>query len=87
MIIVTMNRKSRGGKSIGSGFSSKEFEVEMPDIIDVNAGRIIDGEEKIEQTAKRILDYTIDVASGIKESSAVRNLQTDFIPWRRGRGK
>ena len=56
----------------------------MPDIIDINAGTIIEGKESIEQAAKRILDYVIDVASGTKESASSRNCQTDFIPWRRG---
>lgn len=56
----------------------------MPDIIDINAGTIIDGSESIEQTGVRILDYVIDVASGVKEPGAVRNDQTDFIPWKRG---
>ena len=56
----------------------------MPDIIDINAGTIIDGEENIIQTAERILNYAIEVASGIKEPASIRNGQVDFIPWRRG---
>ena len=36
----------------------------MPDIIDVNTGTVIDGEETIEQAGERILDYVIRVASG-----------------------
>lgn len=56
----------------------------MPDIMDINAGTIIDGIESIEETAERILDYVIDTASGIKEPAAVRNDQADFIPWKRG---
>ena len=55
----------------------------MPDIIDVNTGTVIDGEETIEQAGERILDYVIKVASG-EEVSAVRHDQTDFIPWKRG---
>ncbi|WBA42445.1 UxaA family hydrolase [Hymenobacter canadensis] len=55
----------------------------MPDIIDVNTGTVIDGEETIEQAAERILDYVIRVASG-EEVAAVRHGQTDFIPWKRG---
>lgn len=55
----------------------------MPDIIDVNTGTVIDGEETIEQAGKRILDYIIQVASG-EEVAAVRHGQTDFIPWKRG---
>lgn len=56
----------------------------MPDIIDVNAGTIIEGEETIEQCGARILDYIIEVASGEKTVHAVRHGQDDFIPWKRG---
>ncbi|WP_310393816.1 altronate dehydratase family protein [Hymenobacter sp.] len=55
----------------------------MPDIIDLNTGTVIDGEETIEQAGERILDYVIQVASGA-EVAAVRHGQTDFIPWKRG---
>ncbi|MFI5156571.1 MAG: UxaA family hydrolase [Chitinophagales bacterium] len=56
----------------------------MPDIIDVNAGTIIEGTETIEQCGSRILDYVIKVASGESSVSAVRHGQDDFIPWKRG---
>lgn len=56
----------------------------MPDIIDVNTGTIIDGEETIEEAGKRILDYVISVASGETKIAAVRNGQDDFIIWKRG---
>jgi len=56
----------------------------MPDIIDLNAGTIIDGEETIETCGARILDYVVAVASGDKTVSAVRHGQDDFIPWKRG---
>ena len=56
----------------------------MNDIIDINTGSIIEGEETIEQAGERILDYVIKVASGETEVSAVRHLQNDFIPWKRG---
>jgi altronate hydrolase len=56
----------------------------MPDIIDLNAGTIIDGEESIQQCGERILDYVIQVASGDQTVSAVRHGQDDFIPWKRG---
>jgi altronate hydrolase len=56
----------------------------MRDIIDINTGTIIEGEETIEQAGERILDYVIRVASGEIEVSAVRHGQDDFIPWKRG---
>ena len=32
----------------------------------------------------RILDYVIGVASGETQVAAVRHVQDDFIPWKRG---
>jgi altronate hydrolase len=56
----------------------------MNDIIDINTGTIIEGEETIEQAGSRILEYVIGVASGEIQVSAVRHQQDDFIPWKRG---
>lgn len=56
----------------------------MPDIIDFNTGTIIEGEETIEESGERLLEYVIAVASGEIEVAAVRHGQDDFIPWKRG---
>jgi altronate hydrolase len=56
----------------------------MPDIIDINTGTIIDGEETIQQAGERMLAQIISVASGQTEVAAVRHGQDDFIPWKRG---
>jgi len=56
----------------------------MSDIIDINTGTIVEGDETIEQVGERILDYVIQVASGEIQVSAVRHGQDDFIPWKRG---
>lgn len=56
----------------------------MPDIIDIDCGSIINGLETIEESAHRILDYVISVASGEKQPKAVELGQDDFIPWKRG---
>jgi altronate hydrolase len=56
----------------------------MPDIIDINCGTIIEGEETIPQAGARILEYVIQVASGEVEPKAVQLGQDDFIPWKRG---
>lgn len=56
----------------------------MNDIIDINTGAIVEGDETIEQAGERILDYVVKVASGEIEVSAVRHGQDDFIPWKRG---
>jgi altronate hydrolase len=55
----------------------------MPDIIDVNCGTIIEGEETIQQAGERILEYVIKVASGEEIPKAVQLSQDDFIPWKR----
>ncbi|WP_311947052.1 UxaA family hydrolase [Mucilaginibacter terrae] len=56
----------------------------MPDIIDIDCGPIISGEETIQQTAHRILNYVIEVAGGNIKPKAVLLGQDDFIPWKRG---
>jgi altronate hydrolase len=56
----------------------------MNDIIDINTGTIIEGEETIEQAGERILDHVIKVASGELQAKSVANGQDDFIPWKRG---
>ncbi|GAA4092766.1 altronate dehydratase family protein [Mucilaginibacter panaciglaebae] len=56
----------------------------MPDIIDINCGTIVEGTETIEQTGERILNYVIDVASGVVQPKSVQLGQDDFIPWKRG---
>ena len=63
--------------------NTKTF-TRMSDILDINCGTIIEGKETIEQVAERILDYVIDVASGLVQPKAVIMGQDDFIPWRRG---
>jgi altronate hydrolase len=56
----------------------------MQDIMDINTGTIIEGEETIEEAGERILDYVIEVASGNIQVAAVKHGQDDFIPWKRG---
>jgi len=56
----------------------------MGDIIDIDTGSIIEGNETIEKAGERIFDYIIEVASGNIEVASVRNGQNDFIPWKRG---
>jgi altronate hydrolase len=56
----------------------------MIDIMDINTGGIIEGDETIEQVGARILDYVIKAASGEITVAAVRHGQDDFIPWKRG---
>lgn len=56
----------------------------MNDIIDINCGTIIEGEESIQEAAHRVLELVISIASGEKTAKAVVLGQDDFIPWRRG---
>ena len=64
--------------------SNTKLYERMKDIIDINTGTIIEGEETIEQAGERILDYVIKVASGEIVAKSVKNGQDDFIPWKRG---
>lgn len=56
----------------------------MSDIIDINAGSIITGEDTIESKGEEILEYIIRTASGEYTPKAVALGQDDFIPWKRG---
>ncbi|MEL7530391.1 MAG: altronate dehydratase family protein [Bacteroidota bacterium] len=56
----------------------------MPDIIDINTGTIITGEDDLASKGGEILDYIIEVASGRAVPKAVALGQDDFIPWKRG---
>ncbi len=57
--------------------------MRMPDIIDIDAGTIISGEDTIESKGEELLNYLIEVASGEATPHAVRLRQDDFIPWKR----
>jgi altronate hydrolase len=56
----------------------------MKDIIDINAGTVISGEDSIESMGEKILEYLIATASGELVAKAVIKGQNDFIPWKRG---
>lgn len=56
----------------------------MNEIIDIDTGTIINGEETIEEAGSRILNFILEVASGRQPVKAVVNGQDDFIPWKRG---
>jgi altronate hydrolase len=56
----------------------------MKDIIDFDAGSMINGDESISSLGEKLLDYIIEVASGSQITAAVRLGQDDFIPWKRG---
>lgn len=64
--------------------SNTKLYQRMNDIIDFNAGTIIEGEDTVESSGAALLDYIIEVASGRAVPHAVRLGQDDFIPWKRG---
>ena len=56
----------------------------MSDIIDFDAGAIVEGKQTISETGENILDYIVRVASGSEHTKAEQKAQEDFIPWKRG---
>ncbi len=64
--------------------SNSELAAKMSDIIDIDTGGIIKGNQSIEEMADEMLEFIIKVASGeVKTKAAILN-QNDFIPWKRG---
>ncbi len=56
----------------------------MADVIDINAGTIISGEDSIETKGEELLELMIAVANGEQWTNAEKLGQDDFIPWKRG---
>jgi altronate hydrolase len=64
--------------------SNTQLFEKMNDIIDFNAGTVITGEDTIETSGEKLLDFIIEVASGKTQTKAMLLGQDDFIPWKRG---
>ena len=64
--------------------SNTNLYKKMNDIIDIDTGAVIEGEETIEQAGERIFEFLIKAASGEVTVTAVKKGQDDFIPWKRG---
>jgi altronate hydrolase len=56
----------------------------MPDIIDLDAGPIIEGEASIAEVGEQLFQMLVATASGDYTACAERLDQHDFIPWKRG---
>lgn len=56
----------------------------LPDIIDIDCGPIISGEQTVEAMGEEILEYIISLASGECQTKAMELGQDDFMFWRRG---
>lgn len=63
--------------------SNTSLFTRMNDIIDIDAGTIINGSETIQQAGERILNYIIKLASGEIKTKAQSQSHDDFIPWKR----
>jgi altronate hydrolase len=63
--------------------SNSELAHRMHDIIDIDAGEILGGQESIESLGQKMLESVIRTASGQYQTKAERLGQEDFIPWRR----
>ena len=63
--------------------TNSELAQRMADILDFDAGPIVHGEETIEACAERLLEFSIQVASG-QQTRSEQLGQYDFIPWKRG---
>lgn len=64
--------------------SNTKLAERMPDIIDINAGVVIEGKKTIAEMGEDMLNQIIQIASGEVASKAVLMNQEDFIPWKRG---
>jgi altronate hydrolase len=64
--------------------TSTKLYQKMTDIIDIDAGTVISGEESINEAGERILEQIIRIASGEEKAKAVASGHDDFIPWKRG---
>jgi altronate hydrolase len=56
----------------------------MGDIIDFDAGGIVTGKTTIGECAAKLLEFSVEVASGERFTKAEMLGQNDFIPWKRG---
>jgi altronate dehydratase len=88
IIIFTTGRGSCFGfkpvPSIKISTNSTTYERMRSDM-DINAGTIITGHERIHQVGERIFDYMIDVASGKASLSEAQDIgEEEFNPWMLG---
>lgn len=56
----------------------------MRDIIDIDAGTIVSGEDTVASKGEELLALIIEIASGRQMAKAELLSQDDFIPWKRG---
>jgi altronate hydrolase len=64
--------------------TNSDLAKRMSDIIDIDTGAIISGEQTVEEMGDTILERVVEIASGQVRSKAELLNQNDFIPWKRG---
>jgi altronate hydrolase len=87
LILFTTGLGTPTGNPIASTIkiaTNTNLSKKMSDIIDINAGDVINGTKTIQQMGEEIFEYCIKVASGEVIPKAVLLGQDDFIPWKRG---
>jgi len=63
--------------------SNSTLAERMSDIIDFDAGAVVSGEATVAECAAKLLELSIEVASGKQFTKAELHGQNDFIPWKR----
>ena len=64
--------------------SNSDLPKKMDDIIDFDAGKLVNGEVSHEELSEDLMKIIIKVASGKLKTKAQILEQDDFIPWKRG---
>jgi altronate hydrolase len=64
--------------------TNSDLAKRMPDIIDIDTGAVIAGEQSVEEIGNTVLERVIEIASGEARTKAELLNQDDFIPWKRG---
>ncbi len=87
MIVFTTGLGTPTGNPVAPTikFSSNTMLYErMTDLIDIDAGTIVSGQDSIESKGEELLNLIIQIASGELLTKAEILGQDDFIPWKRG---
>ena len=64
--------------------TSADLARRLPDIIDFDAGPVVEGRSDPDTMGANLMDMCIETASGRYVPMAVRLGQDDFLPWKRG---
>ncbi|MCL1800821.1 MAG: altronate dehydratase family protein [Promicromonosporaceae bacterium] len=89
IVVFTTGRGSVFGSAVAPTIkiaTNSEMYGVMHDSMDINAGRIIDGESTLAGMGEEIFQWLLDVASGRKQPAAERDGVgwEEFIPWPMG---